>query len=81
MKLKDLKNVALTVGAKQTSKAIRRGTLRMVFLANDCDLRILNPIDELCTQHQIVVNREHTMDELGKAANIKVKAAALGVLK
>lgn len=81
MNLSDLANVNKTIGAKQTAKAVERGTVSIVFLAIDSDERVVSPIDELCQEHGVMVNREHTMEELGRAAKIKVKAAAVGVLK
>lgn len=70
-----------TVGAKQTSKAIRRDEIAQVYLAADCDEFMAYPILELCLEHVVPVNREYTMEELGKAVSIKVGAAAVGLLK
>lgn len=81
MELDELKNAKKTIGAKQTSKAIARGDVTLVFLAKDSEEQIALPILELCTDHDVTVNREHSMSELGKACRIKVKAAAVGVLK
>ncbi|WP_288190409.1 ribosomal L7Ae/L30e/S12e/Gadd45 family protein [uncultured Veillonella sp.] len=81
MELSILTSSAKTIGAKQTSKAIARDEVEVVFVANNSDDRIALPILELCEVHGVAVDRNHSMEELGKAANIKVKAAAVGVLK
>lgn len=81
MKLDDLKSANRTVGAKQTSKAIKRNLIKFVFIASDSEGRISAPIIDLCIQHQVPYDNKFNMDELGKAVNIKVSAAAVGVLK
>lgn len=81
MNLEDLKNAKKTVGAKQTSKAIKREALEYVFVACDCDEILAKPMIDLCTQYSIPYSGEYSMKELGKAASIKVDAAAVGVLR
>lgn len=80
MEIDTLKSRAKTIGAKQTSKAIKRGQVKLVLLANDGDERITSPILELCEECNVPVERKHSMEELGKACHIKVKAAAVGLL-
>lgn len=80
MEIDNLKSLPKTIGAKQTSKAIVRGEVKLVFLANDSEERIVQPIRALCEEHAVPVNIEYSMEELGKACRIKVKAAAVGVL-
>ncbi len=80
MEIDDLKTVNKTIGAKQTAKAIARGDVKMVFIAGDSDERVALPILELCAEHSVPVNRDYSLEELGKACRIKVKAAAVGVL-
>lgn len=81
MSLESLKSVQKTIGAKQTLKAIERGDVKTVFVALDSDERISAPILESCHIHDVPVNNEHTMDELGRACKIKVAAAAVGILR
>lgn len=81
MELDVLSTAKKTIGAKQTSKAIMRGEVKLVFVANNSDERIVLPILELCEEHDVPVNQEHSMEELGRAGRIKVKAAAIGVLR
>lgn len=80
MDLANLKEATKTIGAKQTARAISRGEAKIVFIAADSDERVVRPILELCEQYEVTVNRNYSMEELGKACRIKVKAAAVGVL-
>ena len=76
-----LSNANLTIGAKQTRKAVGREEVECVFVGLDSDDRLILPILEICLEHNVPVNRNHTMEELGQAAHIKVGAAAIGVLR
>lgn len=48
MEIEVLTSAKKTIGAKQTSKAIMRGEVQMVFVANNSDDRVVLPILELC---------------------------------
>ncbi|KXB89812.1 50S ribosomal protein L7Ae domain protein [Veillonella sp. DNF00869] len=76
-----LSNANLIIGAKQTRKAVGRDEVECVFVGLDSDDRIILPILEVCLEHNVPVDRNHTMEELGQAAHIKVGAAAIGVLR
>lgn len=81
MDLENLKRARRTVtGTKQTQKAVESGKALHVFMALDADERVTRPILEMCTQKDIPVTMVDTMDELGKACSIKVKAAMAAVL-
>ena len=81
MEIECLTTANKTIGAKQTAKAIARGEVDMVFVANNSDDRVILPIIELCEANGVPINQEYSMEELGKAGKIKVKAAAVGVLR
>ncbi|WP_298704411.1 ribosomal L7Ae/L30e/S12e/Gadd45 family protein [uncultured Veillonella sp.] len=81
MEIEQLTTAHKTIGAKQTAKAIARGEVEMVFVANNSDDRVVLPLIELCEAEGVPINQEHSMEELGKAGKIKVKAAAIGVLR
>lgn len=81
MNIENLGSFKLTIGAKQTAKAIARGQVHEVFVGRDSEALVIQNILDLCKEHNVPINQEHTMSELGKAANIKVKAAAIGALK
>ena len=68
-------------GAKQTLKQIAKGAVKYVFLGCDSDERVVQPLRIACEEQGIPVNDEHTMDDLGRACRIKVRATAVGVLR
>ena len=79
--LRELKNSPKVVGVKQLRRAIGRDEIRRVFLADDADPAITEPIDALAGERRIPVVRVRTMKELGLACGIAVGASAAGLLK
>ena len=73
--------VRKTVGAKQTLKAMKRNEVTHLYIAKDCDEQVVAPLVEASEGANIPVDRTYTMAELGVAYHIKVKAAAVGLLK
>ena len=67
MSLELAASVRKTVGAKQTLKAMKRNEV--------------TPLIAEAEGAHIPVDRAYTMTELGMACHIKVKAAAVGLLK
>jgi large subunit ribosomal protein L7A len=70
----------VVIGLKQTSRAQEKGEVRVVYLAQDADVRLLKPIVEMCEAKKIEIREVPSMAELGKACGIKVGAAAVSVL-
>lgn len=70
-----------TVGAKQTLKAIERGQAKAVFVAEDADRFVIEPILQLCTQKGIPIVQVDTMQSLGKACRIEVGCAVAAILE
>lgn len=81
MELEYLKEVQKTVGAKQTLKALQRGDVSLLLVACDGELKVVSSLLEMAQKNVVEIDQTHTMEELGKACRIKVKAAAVGVLK
>ena len=79
--LPDLSRLSLVVGAKQLRKAVRAGTVRCVYLAENADPALTQPLAELCADNQIQITWVSTMETLGSACGIEVGAAAAAVLK
>ena len=75
-KLPDLSGKQIVVGAKQLRKALLAGRARYVFLAQDADPGITEPIEELCREHSVQYTWVPTMTQLGSACGIEVGAAA-----
>jgi len=79
-KLSDLNKKKIVVGSKQLKKAVRAGTARFVFLAENADPAVTEPLEELCRNNSIPITWVRTMAELGRACGIEVGAAAAAVL-
>ncbi len=79
--LRELKNSPRVVGVKQLRKAIGRDEIRRVFLAEDADPAITEPVEALASERAIPVTRVPTMKELGLACGIAVGASTAGLLK
>ena len=78
--LPDLSRQKLAVGAKQLRKAVRAGTVRCVYLAENADPALTQPLAELCANNQIQITWVASMETLGSACGIEVGAAAAAVL-
>ena len=71
----------VVVGAKQLKKALRAGTAQQVFLAENADPAVTEPLEDLCSELHIQITWVRTMAELGQACGIEVGAAAAAVLR
>ena len=78
--LPDLSRQKLAVGAKQLRKAVRAGCVRCVYLAENADPALTQPLTELCADNQIQITWVASMETLGSACGIEVGAAAAAVL-
>ena len=81
MSLDTLKTAKKVIGIKQVTKAVKKDLCKKVFIAHDADLRVVQPLKDLCEQHKIDKVDVATMSELGEACMIEVGAAAVAVLK
>ena len=81
MSLEGLADQRKTVGAKQTLKAMKRSEVTHLYIAYDSDEKVTAPLKALADQMGIPVDTTYTMTDLGVACRIKVKAAAVGLLK
>ena len=78
--LPDLTKVKVVVGTKQLRKAVNSGRARYVFLAENADPAITEPIETMCRQMNIQLTWVRSMAELGRACGIEVGAAAAAVV-
>ncbi|MBO8169382.1 MAG: ribosomal L7Ae/L30e/S12e/Gadd45 family protein [Thermoanaerobacteraceae bacterium] len=82
MSLEEIKNAQKkTVGTKQTLKAVKKGTAKKVFVAEDAEAHVTADVIKLCKEKDIPLVRVPSMKELGKACDIKVGAATAAVLE
>ena len=74
--LPDLRKERVVVGSKQLRKAMTSGRARSVFLAENADPAITEPIAAACLAMGIELTWVATMADLGRACGIEVGAAA-----
>ena len=73
-------NHDFVVGAKQLKKAVKAGRAKVVFLAENADPAVTEPLEALCEANHIQVTWVRSMTELGRACGIEVGAAAAALL-
>ena len=78
--LPDLRKEKVVVGAKQLKKAVRAGSVRYVYLAENADPAVTDPLAELCERNHIHITWVRSMAELGRSCGIEVGAAAAAVI-
>jgi len=78
--LNDIRNSNKVIGSKQVKKAIIKGLARKVYLALDAEPHIIDPLRELCHQHEVEVEEIEKMEELGNACGIEVGSAAVALI-
>ena len=78
--LKNTSKDKIVVGAKQLKKAVKAGRAKYVFLAENADPAVTEPLEELCTANHIQFTWVPSMAELGRVCGIEVGAAAAAVL-
>ncbi len=78
--LPDLTRKKVVVGAKQLKKALQKGIVRYVFLAENADPALTEPIEALCRQLNVACRWTASMADLGRVCGIEVGAAAAAVI-
>ena len=79
-KLTNLENQKMVVGTKQLKKAVKAGRAKYVFLAENADPAVTDPLAELCAANHIQITWVPSMAELGRVCGIEVGAAAAAVV-
>ena len=69
------------VGAKQLRKALRTGRVRQVYLAQNADPAVTEPLAMACSESCIPVAWICSMSELGRACGIDVGAATAALVE
>ena len=69
------------VGTKQLLRALDEGKIAHAFIAKDADLLITKRGSDRCYAMNIPCTQVESMEKLGHACGIDVKAAAAGLLK
>ncbi|GAB6927430.1 50S ribosomal protein L7ae-like protein [Paenibacillus sp. JCM 10914] len=78
---KGLQDAHIKIGTKQTMKAVESGQAAEVYVAQDCDPRLISKIVSQCDRDGVHINYVSTMKQLGEACGIEVGAAMVAVLK
>ena len=78
--LPDLTRFSVVVGAKQLKKALQNGRARYVYLAENADPALTEPIVDLCLQKNVDCSWVCAMHDLGRACGLDVGAAAAAVV-
>ena len=76
-----LKKLKTDVGLKQLRKALENGKAKFVFLAQNADPALTEPIATLCQQNQVSYTWVRSMADLGRACGIEVGAAAAAAVE
>lgn len=76
-----LKEGPKVVGAKQSRRAIAEGRAARVFLAEDADPKLIDPLRELAETMDVPVSSVASMRALGEACGILVGAAVAVLTK
>lgn len=78
--MENLKCKNRVVGFKQVKNALISKTAEAVYLAEDADSFIINPVKQLCTENSIECIIVSTKKELGKALVVDVPTAVAAIL-
>ena len=76
----DLTKSKVVVGAKQLKKALSKGSAQYVFLAENADPALTEPIVALCMEKGVRFTWVSSMSDLGRVCGIEVGAAAAAVV-
>ena len=69
------------VGTKQLLRALDAGKVARAFVAKDADLLLTKRVVDRCFDRNIPCTQVESMEQLGRACGIDVKAAAAGLLR
>ena len=78
--LEEISRHKVVVGAKQLRKALVAGRAQRVFLAENADPAITEPIEALCKEKSVAYAWVKSMTDLGRACGIEVGAATAAVV-
>lgn len=69
------------VGTRQTIKAIERCKAKVVYVAQNAERHVLEPVLKMCAEKGIPVVQVDSMLALGKACRIEVGCASAAILE
>jgi len=71
----------LSIGLKQTLKAIEQDKAQEIFIAKDADTRYTSKVIQSSQNKKITITYVDSMRQLGKVCGIDVGAATVAILK
>lgn len=77
----EIDNIKKVIGKKQTQKALSKGQVKKIYIAQDADKTVINGIVNICKDKNIEIIYIESMKKLGKNFGIDVKAAVAATLK
>lgn len=78
--LSELNSGEKVVGAKQAKRALNDGRAKKIFLADDADPRVTEPLSQLAAEKGVPVVEVPSMKALGAACGIAVGSAVAVLL-
>ncbi|MGD9678256.1 MAG: 50S ribosomal protein L7ae-like protein [Vulcanibacillus sp.] len=72
---------SLSIGTKQTLKAIEQGNVQEVIVASDADRRLTSGVIQYGKEKGIELSYVDSMKKLGRYCGIEVGAATVAILK
>ena len=79
--LSELQGARKVVGAKQVIRTLREYDVRCVYIATDADAFVTRPVFDACRARSVRIIETPSMQALGEACGMRVKATAVAVLK
>jgi len=76
-----IKAKKMTVGFKQSFKAVEKGIAHLVYVARDAEEKMRHSILEMCQMRGIPVEEVDTMANLGRASGIQVGTAVVAIIE
>ena len=68
------------IGLKQTMRAVKRRQAKAVYVAEDAERKITEPLFELCSEKNVLTVAVPSMKELARALGVEVETAAAALL-
>lgn len=78
-KVKQAKHIS--IGLKQTLKAIELGKVQEIIVAKDADKKVTSKVIQYGVDRDVLITYVDSMKNLGKASGIDVGAATVAILK
>ena len=79
--IQELSTPNKVVGAKQVRRALKDGRAARLYIAQDADPRLLQPLVQEAVRQQVPVEQVPTMKQLGTACGIAVRSAVAVLLR